>query len=179
MTKPEQPSVPPVLAVRAVEGVVNALESLQSALLPPQVQMMNTLVGGVVGSQCIYVAAELGLADHLHKGPCSVEELADATDTHAPSLFRLLRALAGLGVFAECDDGRFRTNRLGDSLRTDAPGSMRAWARYGGVEWAWTLWGSFLGSIRNGKTVHENVFRCASSSGTRSTRTTSAYSTKR
>jgi hypothetical protein len=45
-------------------------------------------------SRAIYVAADLGLADLLKDEPKSSEELAQATATHAPSLYRLMRSLA-------------------------------------------------------------------------------------
>ena len=58
-------------------------------------------------SQAINAAATLGIADLLVDGPKSTDELANATRAHAPSLYRLLRALASVGVFAERADGSF------------------------------------------------------------------------
>ena len=65
---------------------------------------MVELIYGFVPSQAIAVAATLGLADLLEKGPKSVEELASATKTHAPSLNRLLRMLTSLLTFAYHSD---------------------------------------------------------------------------
>lgn len=73
----------------------------------------------------MHVAASLGLVDHLADGPRTAAELARTTGTHAPSLDRLLRALATLDVLAEDADGRFRSTPLGDTLRSGVPGSMR------------------------------------------------------
>ena len=64
-------------------------------------------------SQAIHVAASLGIADHLRDGPRSVEELAAATGSRAPSLYRLLRALASVGIFTEAD-GRFGLTPLAE-----------------------------------------------------------------
>ena len=58
-------------------------------------------------SQTIHVAATLRIGDLLEDGPRSAEDLANATGTHAPTLYRILRALASVGVFAEETDGRF------------------------------------------------------------------------
>lgn len=58
-------------------------------------------------AQAIAVAARLRLADLLEDGAKRVDEVAAATGTHAPSLFRLFRALAGVGIFAEDGEGRF------------------------------------------------------------------------
>jgi hypothetical protein len=102
-------------------------------------------------SQAIHVAASLGLADHLTEGPRTVEELADATGgSHAPSLYRLLRALASVGIFAEVD-GRFGLTPLAEYLRSDAPGSVRAWAAMVGRPYAWSAWSSLRDSVATGE----------------------------
>ena len=58
-------------------------------------------------SQAIHVAATLGIADLLEGESKSADELAEATGAHALTLYRLLRALASVGIFAEETDGRF------------------------------------------------------------------------
>jgi hypothetical protein len=67
----------------------------------------------------IRAACTLGIADRLADGPRSLEELAAATETHPPSLLRLMHALVGDGVFAEPTAERFALTELGDVLRTD------------------------------------------------------------
>ncbi|MHC5828012.1 MAG: methyltransferase family protein, partial [Nostoc sp.] len=52
-------------------------------------------------SRCIYVVAKLGIADLLKDGSQHCDALAAATNTHSDSLYRVLRALAGMGIFAE------------------------------------------------------------------------------
>ena len=66
--------------------------------LPPPAQMLNLIIGFFV-SQGLHVAAKLGIADLLKSGPKDSKELAKATGAHAPSLYRLLRALTS-GVSA-------------------------------------------------------------------------------
>ncbi|MDX6381818.1 MAG: hypothetical protein QOI57_2842 [Rubrobacteraceae bacterium] len=102
-------------------------------------------------SQAIHVAATLGIADLLEDAPKSVDELAQATGTHAPTLYRLLRALASVGVFAEKPDGRFRSTPLAEYLRTNVPRSLRAWAMQIGQQYLWTSWGHLLHSVRTGE----------------------------
>jgi multifunctional cyclase/dehydratase/O-methyltransferase len=68
----------------------------------------------------------LGLADMLKDGPRDWRVLAAATRTHAPSLARVLRLLASVGVFEEREGGRFALAPLGELLRDDVPGSLRA-----------------------------------------------------
>jgi hypothetical protein len=95
--------------------------------LPPPVQMMHMLLGRWV-SQAIGAAAKLGIADHLASGPKSASELAQLCKAHGPSIGRLLRALASLGVFTEQEEGRFANTPLSDTLRADVFGSARPFA---------------------------------------------------
>lgn len=58
-------------------------------------------------SRGLHVATELGVADHLTRGPLAVADLAACTAAHPASLRRLLRMLAAHGVFTEDASGRF------------------------------------------------------------------------
>jgi len=87
---------------------------------------MMHLATGYRISQCVHAAALLGLADLVADGPRAPADLAQATGTHAPSLYRMLRGLASVGVFAEDEQGRFGLTPLAEVLRSDAPGSVRA-----------------------------------------------------
>src|SRR5262249_9818460 len=82
------------------ERVSNHTESL-----PPSAQLVQMAMGHWV-SRIVYVAAWLGLADHLADGPKTADELAGTTHTHAPSLYRLMRTLASLGLLTESDGRR-------------------------------------------------------------------------
>jgi hypothetical protein len=75
-------------------------------------------------SRALDLAARLKLADQLRDGPRVAEAVADATGTHAPSLRRVMRLLASVGVFEERDDGSFALTPVGELLRTDHPESM-------------------------------------------------------
>jgi hypothetical protein len=77
-------------------------------------------------SRALYLAAKLGLADLLKDGPREGRDLAVATQTHASSLARVLRLLASVGVFEEHSNGTFALAPLGELLRDDVPGSLRA-----------------------------------------------------
>ena len=66
----------------------------------PHATMLNLMIGHWV-SRLIQVAAKLKLADLLKDGPRTADELAAIADVRAPQLYRVLRALASVGVFAE------------------------------------------------------------------------------
>jgi ubiquinone/menaquinone biosynthesis C-methylase UbiE len=109
------------------------------------------MVRGYQLSQALYVAAKLGIADQLIDGPKSIEELAKATNTHAPSLYRVLRALASIGVFTEQEERKFALTPTAQPLLSDAPDSLRDVAIFWGEDWHWEVWGKILHSVRTGK----------------------------
>jgi len=129
----------------------------QGEIPPPHVQMLQ-MISAFWLSRSIYAAAKLGLADLVRERPRTVAELADATETHAQSLHRLLRALASAGVFAEDEAGRFQTTPLAATLERDAPGSMRAFAMTELGEEHYPAWGELLHSLRTGETAFDKVF---------------------
>ena len=106
-------------------------------------------------THALIVAAQLGLADHLAMGPQSAEELAVATGTHSRSLYRLLRALAGLGLLASQADGTFALTPLAEPLRAGVPGSLSAAAQYIAVELI--AWNELLFSVRTGASAWERA----------------------
>lgn len=116
------------------------------------------MVSGCWVSQAIYVAAKLGIADLLRDGPKPCGVMADATRTHAGALYRVLRALASLGVFAEDEEGRFGLTPLAECLQTGVPGSLRAYAIMLGEEEHWRPWGDVLYSVRTGQSAFDHVF---------------------
>lgn len=114
-------------------------------------------VVGYAPAQIIAVAARLGIADQLAGGAMTSGELAAATGTHAPSLYRLLRALACLEVVAEVGPDRFELTPAGVALRSDAPGSIRALAMLLCSDEAWRSWGELEYSVRTGKPAWDRV----------------------
>ena len=124
--------------------------------IPPSFALF-TMVTGYYVSRAIYVVAKLGIADHLSEGPRRVDDLAAATGTHAPSLKRVLRLLASVGVFTEEADSRFALTPIGACLRAGVPGSMRAAALlFGGV--TQQAWGDLLRSVETGEPAFRRVF---------------------
>ena len=119
---------------------------------------MLRLIAGFRASRVIQVAARLHLASGLRDGPKDVQALAEATSTHAPSLERLLHALASLGVVTRDPHGQFALTALGSTLDGDAPGSLRAWAEFalGGEHYA--AWGELEHSVRHGEVAFDRLF---------------------
>jgi hypothetical protein len=131
---------------------------MMSASELPGRDALLRMTNGFQVSQAIHVAATLGIADLLADGPRGADELAEAAGAHAASLYRLLRSLAGVGVFVEGDDGRFGLTPLAEYLRSEVPGSLRAWAMQIGQAYFWTSWGHLLHGIRTGEPAFPNVY---------------------
>lgn len=108
-------------------------------------------------TQAVYVAARLGLADLLAGGPRAPDDLAGAAGAHAPSLRRLLRALATLEIVREREDGAFELLPTGAFLRSDGETSLRSWAlMVGGYQWQ--TWGRLLESVRTGQSARTLLY---------------------
>ncbi len=122
------------------------------ASAPPEVALTQIMFGALA-TQALYVPAKLGIADLLADGPKSIEELATATDTHAPSLYRIMRAVASVGVFTEQDDRKFALNPIAETLLSNTPNSLRDLTIFMGEDWHWEVWGKTLFSVRTGKSV--------------------------
>lgn len=90
----------------------------------PQETMLN-LISGFWIARSLYLAAKLGVADLFDDQPKTIAQLAAETNTDAGALYRLLRALASVGIFNEVSDQRFALTPLGATLQSDSPGSMR------------------------------------------------------
>ena len=117
-------------------------------LSPPEI--MRNLAIGYWMSRLVYVAAKLRLADLLKGGPRAVEDLASAADVQPSALYRLLRALAGVGIFAETKGRRFKLTPLAATLQTGVPNSMHAWALMINENWAWDSWKELLHGVKTG-----------------------------
>ena len=130
---------------------------MQAGGIPLTLTLMEKLTGAWV-AQAIAVVTKLGTADALAAGPQGIDELAAVAGVHAPTLYRVLRALASVGIFAEGEDGRFRLTPLAEPLRSDAPGSVRAFAVMLGEEWSWRPWGHLLDSVTTGQAAFEHTY---------------------
>ncbi len=128
----------------------------QTPQMPPQAVIMQMAMGFIV-SQALAVAARLRIADFLKDGAKTADELAALTAAHSPSLYRLLRALASVGVLRK-DGENFSNTALGDVLRSDHPQSMRAALNMMGDPEHWNSHGNMMQSVRTGEIAFDYTF---------------------
>ena len=125
---------------------------------PPAAAQILQVITNFWSSRSIYCLAKLGIPDLLKSGPKTTAELASATKMHAPSLYRLLRALASIGFVSATDDGRFGLTPLSEILVTDAPGSLRWLTNSELGQEHYPAWGNLLHSIKTGEIAFDNFF---------------------
>jgi ubiquinone/menaquinone biosynthesis C-methylase UbiE len=119
-------------------------------------QKLLQMITGYWVSQAIFVAAKLGIADLVKDEPKTADELAKATGTHAPSLYRLLRGLASVEIFAIDDVDRFGLTDMARCL-VDGPMSQRSVALMLGDE-HYGAWSELLYSVQTGKPGFDKLY---------------------
>ena len=132
-------------------------QNTQSGQPAPSAYMFQSLLGFMM-PQAIHVAAKLGIADIVAKTPATIEELAAATRSSAPSLRRLLTFLASAGIFSEDSAGKYRQTPFSDTLRADHPQSLRAFAILFGSGILWRSFGDLATTIATGEPAFHHVF---------------------
>jgi hypothetical protein len=119
---------------------------------------MFALINGYRISQMLAVVATLRIADHVQASPQTVSELARLSGANEESLYRVLRTLAGFGVFHEGPERTFALTPLAATLVDNADASLRTDAQVIAEEWSWRAWGGLLDSVRTGRTAFDAVY---------------------
>jgi hypothetical protein len=114
-------------------------------------EAMMGLITGYWVSQAVGVVAHLGVADQLNRGPRENDDLARAVGADPQALYRVLRLLTSIGVFAEAPPGSFALTPLGETLRSDSPASVRNYAITETAPGHWLPWGRLYESVRSGR----------------------------
>lgn len=112
-------------------------------------------ISGFWVSQCVYVAAKLGIADHLSREAKSADQLAALTNTHPRTLYRVLRALASVNVFQE-ENGKFALTPISELLKS-GPSGLRAMAIHLCEPNSWKPWGELLYAVQTGQPPFKHV----------------------
>src|SRR5438874_160277 len=125
---------------------------------PQPYEVLFQMVIGKWISQAIGTVVEIGVPDQLAKGarPCS--EIAREADVSEDGLYRLLRALASVGLFVESADRRFKLTPMGQLLRSDHPQSAAGYARFTAHDMTWRPWGQLGYSVKTGMPAFDHVF---------------------
>jgi len=120
-------------------------------------QQVLQVATGYMASAALYTAITLNVADHLSGGPKDVADLARATGANEDALYRILRLLAGLGIFADAGPRRFKLTPSADLLRKDVPGSLRGMAVFLPDPFHFRVYADLLTSVKTGRTAAETT----------------------
>jgi len=113
-------------------------------------QLIFQLGTGYIASSALYVVARLNIADKLAKGPRTAAALAADAGVREDGLFRVLRALASLGVFVETEPRTFALTPAAELLRTDRPGSIHPMALWIADPFHLRVYAELMHSIETG-----------------------------
>jgi hypothetical protein len=158
MKQKQIPKMPPLWVVKLIVRFSNFLRRLQLKLTPPLALFVNLTVENIVIQRALYIAAELGIADLLKDGPKSIDELHKETQVDKDALYRILRVLAGFGIFKELKGKVFETNTAGRCLEIENEYSITDFIRWVGSKWIFNLWVDIFASVKNGKSYFKNNF---------------------
>ena len=120
------------------------------------VAALRQLIMGFRSSQMIYVAAKLELADRLDQCPRTAADLAADVGADPRALYRLMRALASIGIFAEGEGQTFALTPAARLLQSNVVGSLRSSALIYGDDLFWRTYGRMLHSVQTGKPAFDH-----------------------
>jgi hypothetical protein len=148
---------PPAGIARAVEQLRNALEHFRRILAPPPLTIVELAMSQYI-PQSLYVVTQLGIADLLKGGARKVSQLAATVRVDERSLYRVLRLLASMDVFAETRRGEFKLTRLAATLCTDHPNSVRDVVLMICFPMHWRTCGDLMYSVQTGRSAFEHLY---------------------
>src|SRR5215471_4814226 len=121
-------------------------------------ETIRRMASGFVEARLLYTVAALGIADLIEDGPQSVSVLAQRARVDERSLYRILRALASVGIFTETSRLCFGQTGLSDLLRSDHPSSCRWHVMETAGPMRWEVWKHLPDSVATGRTGMEFAF---------------------
>jgi hypothetical protein len=133
-------------------------QEIESTQDIPQLTLLRMITGGQI-AQAMHAAVQLNIPDLLIDGPMSVADLAQRCGAHAPTLYRLLRALASIGVFWEDSEQRFQLTETSQLLRSDIPHSLRPLLLLCHTPTHWNSWMNFVESIQTGEVSFQHLYK--------------------
>ncbi|HPB24955.1 MAG TPA: methyltransferase [Bacteroidales bacterium] len=153
---PKKTKLPPLFIINATIGFRNFLLKTAAGMLPATYVMLEE-ASKVWKVKAIEIAASLNIAGHLKQQPLSVDQLAGLTGTDADALYRVLRALAGEGIFKELPGRVFKNTRLSLAIAPQKD-SVKYFSMHHIGETNWALTGDMTYCVKTGKNAFEHKF---------------------
>lgn len=125
---------------------------------PTPKEFLFNVTGQVLLARALAIVTDLGVADIVADGAKSMEALVEATGCDRDSLYRMLRMLAGHGVFAEDKQRRFELTPRAELLRADHPDSLREMFLLGWQDIQWNTYFALPEAVLTGENAFENTY---------------------
>jgi len=129
----------------------------RTSLARPYDVLFEMVIGKWI-SQALGTIVEIGVPDQLAKEARQCSDIAREAGVSEDGLYRLLRALASVGLFTESANRRFRLTAMGQLLRSDHPESLAGYARFTAHDITWRPWGQLNYSVKTGMPAFDQVF---------------------
>lgn len=113
-------------------------------------ELIATIAEGYVDARCLHVAVALGVADAVRDEPRPIGEVAVGVGADPTALYRVLRHLTSIGVFAMSGDTIVH-NAASRLLRSDDPGGMFGLVRLLGLPVIWDSFAELEHAVRTGR----------------------------
>lgn len=121
------------------------------------IERMMQLSNGLVLSAALQSITRLKIADLLADGALPVSRLAVTSGTNPDALYRIMRLLASVGVFAELPGKVFAITPMSQLMRSNTPGSMRDMILWISNRFHFQVFGEMEHSLRTGQPAVEKV----------------------
>jgi hypothetical protein len=125
---------------------------------PDPGQVLMQMCTGYMVAAALYPVTKLGIAELLADGPQSISRLASETGANEDGLYRVMRALANVGVFSEVSPRTFSLSSTASLLRSDVAGSMRDLVLWMTNEFHFRVWGQMMHSVMTGQPAVEAIY---------------------
>jgi hypothetical protein len=127
------------------------MPSFEAGTQAEDYERMLGMITGFWVTQTVRAAAMYNLAGHLAEGTDTAEGIAAAERTDPGATRRLMRACASLGLLTSADGTHFTGTSMLDTLRADAPNSLRSFALAMAAPGQWLPWAMFPDAVRTGR----------------------------
>ncbi|MFE0155589.1 methyltransferase [Nonomuraea sp. NPDC059007] len=123
----------------------------------PPAQSVMELAWGMWGSSLVQAAARLDVAEAVGDEPVEIGELAKRLSADPDALFRMMRALAGYGIFRYAGPRSFEHTEASRALRSDAPIQIRDIILIA-ADWGPVVWSKLAETVRTGQSAFRTQF---------------------
>ena len=135
---------------------ISSLSSPGEGASPEDTILQISLFGSA--SQALATIITLGIPDLLGSGSQTVETLAQQTNSHASSLYRVMRFLSGFGIFHEDEQHQFHLTEVGQVLRSDVSTSPAGWAAFHMLSWRGAIYQALPSVVQSGQSAYHHLY---------------------